>query len=835
MNTTILEHKIGFDTIREKIKALCSTNYARDRVINESFSTDYKTIEERLSITDELRVILMFEPRFPQSGFTDCTIFLKLLDVENSSISLNNLRKLNSFSNELRQILNFIDSTKEGQYPTLKKYASSIKYFAHITQKINTIIDKNGEIKDNASEELLKICKGLQSHQNSVSKKIESILKQAKIDGIAEEDANISIHDGKLLIPVSAHNKRSINGIVQGESASGKTFFVEPIEVVEINNKIKELEFEKEREIARILFEFTDFIRPYLPELVDAAKFVGEVDFAMAKAMFSKKIGGGKPILSQNNLLNIKDGRHPVLESVLEKENKKVVPLNLELTENKHILIISGPNAGGKSVCLKTVGILQYMFQWGVLVPCSAVSEFPIFDKIFIDIGDEQSIEDDLSTYSSHLINMKQLLQEANFKSLVLIDEFGSGTEPTAGGAIAETILEEIEKKGVYGVITTHYTNLKVYAENSDGVINGAMLFDSAKIQPLYKLEIGIPGNSFAFDLARKIGLNEQIVKKAEEKAGESFIDLEKQLRKVSKNRRKLEEKLTKIKFTDKNLEEVTERYFKELSEIKQHKKDIIQEAKKEAQSILDQANKEIEATIKKIKETQAEKNKTKQARENLKQFSSALSKDSTSKQDEKIEKKIEQLIQRKRRQEERKLKNKEIKEPQQEKIIKKDLTLDIGCSVKVKGKEFVGKVISLDNKWVTIAIGEISSRVKIEDVEVVSKNDIAASKKKSRLDNIHTHNLLNVDESINRRKLSFKPEIDIRGERLNDALDIVSRFIDDALMVGATQLRILHGKGSGVLKEEIRKYLKTIPSVERFTDEDVRLGGSGITIVYLS
>jgi DNA mismatch repair protein MutS2 len=533
-----------------------------------------------------------------------------------------------------------------------------------------------------------------------------------------------------------------------------------------------------------------------------------------------------------------------LLEATLRKEKKQIEPLSLEINKLKHILVISGPNAGGKSVCLKTVGILQYMFQWGMLVPCSEVSEFPVFNKIFIDIGDEQSIENDLSTYSSHLMNMKNMLKNADEKSLVLIDEFGAGTEPAAGGAIAETILEELDKRGVYGIITTHYTNLKVYAQNSSGTINGAMQFDSAKIQPLYKLELGVPGNSFAFELARKMGLPENIVHQAEEKAGESFVDLERQLRAISKNRRKLDEKLARIKNTDKNLESVTERYAQELSDIKETKKKIIQQAKDEAQQILVAANKKIEATIREIRENQAEKERTKLVREDLKKFNESLEQQKDSKQDRNIQAKMEQLVARKKRQEERKGRNMQHAVQQSTAEAMRDGlnfahgalqegkfvpgVLQVGSKVKIKGSDLIGEVMQISEKWINISVGDIISKVKNDSVEVISNKEFENACKSVYKPLIH--NSLEIDE----RKLNFKTEIDVRGERLNDALDIVARYIDDAELVGASKVRILHGKGTGVLKEEIRKFLKTIPAVQSCTDEDVRFGGSGITIVQM-
>ena len=831
MNT--LEEKVGFSFIRERIKLRCSTNYGRSRAAEEQLSTNAATIDKRLALTDEMLTICRLEHRFPQGEFTDCTAFLPALSAPHSSISIENLRRLASFMENLRQILSFFRSCKEGAYPALMQFSSAIDFNTEIAAKIDTLLDKNGDIKESATPELYKICKELNSIQNSIGRRVEALLKKAKEEGFADADATVSVRDGKLLIPLSSYNKRSIAGIVQDESASGKTFFVEPLEVVELNNKVRSLMFEKQREIAKILMEFTEQIRPYIPTLLEGAKFVGEIDFIRAKAECAHQMECGKPIISHNGSLKIVKGRHPLLESALFKEGKKMVPVDLELDRAHHILIISGPNAGGKSVCLKTTGLLQYMFQWGMLTSCSAVSEFPIFKNIAIDIGDEQSMENDLSTYSSHLLNMRNLLKEATESTLVLIDEFGSGTEPAAGGAIAEAILEELEGRGTYGVITTHYTNLKIFAESSNGVVNGAMQFDAVNIRPLYKLEIGVPGNSFAFDLARKTGLPEQIVKRAEQKAGESFIDLEKQLRKISKNRRKLDEKLAKVKSADKTLESVTEQYTQELQDIKKAKREILEKAKEEARLILADANRQVEQTIKQIKERQAERQATKIAREQLKEFGSSLESEQLSAEDKKIEAKMEALLRRKQRQKQRKEKRAEQEshsEPNKESEMR--LELKIGSKVKVEGSALAGEVIKIEKEWVTISVGEISSRVKRKDIKVISNKEFGSVAAVQRA--VRSGYSVNVDENIRRRKLEFKTEIDIRGQRLEEAVATISRFIDDAVMVGAPQVRILHGKGTGVLREELRKFLKTNPSVVSCQDEDVRFGGAGITIVTL-
>lgn len=830
-NSIKIEQKLGFEKIREQLMLRCSTNYAKERVKNEKVSHNAQTITKRLVLTDEMRLICMFESGFPQNGFIDSIEFLKPLEIEYSSITLENMNKLYTFVENLRGVLQFFRGTKEGAYLALKAMAEPIMFFPEVSRRIESIIDRFGEVRDNASAELFNIRRQLREKEGSISRKIQSILRKAQEEGLADEEASVSVRDGRLLIPVSAVNKRKLPGFVYDESATGKTVFIEPMEVVELNNQVKELMFAQQREILRILREFTDFLRPYLPELIEGARFIGEIDFIRAKALVAMQMEAGKPIISQDDTLKIVKGRHPILEAALKKEKKQIVPLTLTLTPDKHILVISGPNAGGKSVCLKTVGMLQYMFQWGLLVPASEVSEFRIFDDIFIDIGDEQSLENDLSTYSSHLTNMKEVLLKANDNSLVLIDEFGTGTEPTAGGAIALAILENIELKGVFGVITTHYTNLKFYAEKVNGAINGAMLFDVANIQPLYKLEVGLPGNSFAFELARKIGLPEHIIRVAEENAGTGYVDLEKQLRKISRNRRALDEKLARIKNTDKTLENITEKYEKELADIQSVKKQILQEAKKEAQAIIEQANRKVEATIKEIKEAQAEKEKTKAARKELEEFNRDLSKENVTESDLKIEAKMNKLLERKKRKEERLAKGAgkgivKVEPAVQQAIAKKEIKA--GDKVRIKGGDLIGEVMQVGGTWVNVAVGSIISKVQKENIEHISNNEYNnAVKSMPKQKSAHS-------EGLAERRLNFKPNIDIRGERLMEALDIVSRFIDDALMVGIGEVKILHGKGNGILKEEIRKYLKTVPGVVGCKDEDVQFGGSGITVVKL-
>ncbi len=527
-----LEAKLGFDRVRKAISDRCNTEYATSRVENEEFSANAREIRHRLQLTDEMRLIVMFEDTFPANGYIDCTGFLETLRNDGANIDLLSLGKLRTMLETLSKISTFFSGIKDGVYPSLKKMTSRITCFPEVSRKIDTIIDRHGNVKDTASDNLYSIRRDLKAKESSISKVAASILKKAQLEGIADRAAGVSVRDGELGMPVRASHKRKINGFVYDESASGKTTFIEPAEIIELENEISELRFAESREIFRILSEFSDFLRPYVPELLEGAVCIGELDFIMAKANVALDYIAGIPVISDTGEMSLRKARHPLLEKTLRQEGKQIVPQTVILTPQKHILLISGPNAGGKSVCLKTVGLLQYMFQWGMLIPTSESSEMVVFDRIMVDIGDGQSIDNDLSTYSSFLIQMKEMLEKADNKTLVLIDEFGSGTEPAAGGAIAEAILAELDKRGCYGVITTHYTNLKLYAASNDcGVVNGAMQFDAGSISPLYKLDIGMPGNSFAFELARKMGLPENIVKNAEERAGDEYVGFERKLR----------------------------------------------------------------------------------------------------------------------------------------------------------------------------------------------------------------------------------------------------------------------------------------------------------------
>ena len=818
MKDATLEAKLGFDKIRKTISDRCMTDYAAEKVAGEEFSTDVSVISRRLKLTDEMRLVMMFEENFPSTGYIDAIPFLSALEKPGSCIDVLSLGKLKTATDTIRRILHFFGSIKDEVYPELKRMASPVRSFPEVQRRIEGILDKYGDIKDSASDRLQEIRSAIRSKEAAISKRAGAILRQAQEAGITDADASVNIRDGKFLIPVSSSSKRKLPGFVYDESASGKTTFIEPAEIIELENDISALHFEEAREIQKILYEFTEFLRPYIPELLKGAAFLGETDFLMAKAQTALDFIAGMPVISTDGSLSLRKARHPLLEKALKAEGRNMVPLTITLTPAKRMLLISGPNAGGKSVCLKTTGLLQYMFQWGMLIPTSETSELPIFDRISVSIGDNQNLENDLSTYSSFLADMRDMLATADDRTLVLIDEFGSGTEPAAGGAIAEAILSELDKRGVYGVITTHYTNLKLYASSQGAhVTNGAMLYDSSKIEPMFKLEIGLPGNSFAFELARKMKLPEPIVKDAESRAGDEFVGMERNLRRIARNRRALDEKLQKVKHSDRELTELTEKYGKELEDIRRQREAILAEARREAEEIVRQAGRQVEKTIREIREAQAEKEQTKAARLELQGFLGGLEQKKAKEQksrEEYLDRKLDQLQKRRKK-----------KETAPEKEQKQE-PLKVGEKARIKDNGLVGEVAKISNRSVTLIIGNVTSTMSPDKVERISSNEFREASRKS-----FAAPMQKVDSSITERKLNFSPELDIRGERLADALNTVMHYIDDAIMLNVGSVRIIHGKGTGVLREEIQKYLRSIPGLS-VSDEDVRQGGTGVTVV---
>lgn len=835
MTDTKLEAKLGFDRVRAAIAGRCCTDYATRRVEEEEFCTSGAEIRRRHLLADEMRLILMFEENFPTAGYIDAIPFLEPIG-GHASIDLLSLGKLRTLLDTLRKALHFFHTIKEGIYPNLQRLASGITAPQEVQRRIDAILDRHGEIKDTASDALYSIRRSIKEKEVNVSKRMNAILRQAQQEGLVDSDAGVVIRDGKMLIPVVSAKKRQFAGFVYDESATGKTTFIEPAEMVALQNEIAELHFAETREIARILHDFAEFLRPFVPELIQGATFIGELDFNMAKAQVALDYKAGMPVLSEDGSLSLRKARHPLLEASLRRENRAIVPLTLTLNPQKRILLISGPNAGGKSVCLKTAGLMQYMFQWGMLIPTSETSELPVFDRIMLSIGDDQSLENDLSTYSSFLSDMKAMLALADGKTMVLIDEFGSGTEPAAGGAIAEAILHALDEKGAYGVITTHYTNLKLYASSGEtGVVNGAMQFDAATVTPLFQLEMGLPGSSFAFELARKMGLPEAIVHDAEERAGEQFVGIERNLRKIARSRRALDEKLTKIKATDKTLEGLTDRYEKELEDIRDERRRILDQAHEEAERIIKGANRKVESTIRTIKESQAEKEQTQQARSELQGFLGALA-EGRRNRDAYIDQKLQTVKQRKEREQQRKrkrsdgqtlqqLEEAEARERQQQAF--RSAPLKVGEKVRIKEGGMVGEVAKVSTKAVSVIVGNITTKLPLDRVERITANEYKAAAKRPEDRPRQVY-----DAALAERKARFKPELDVRGERVTDAIEQVMRYLDDAIMLGVPSVRILHGKGTGALREEIQKYVRTVPGVASAADEHVQFGGSGVTVV---
>lgn len=814
------ETKIGFDRVREQVAALCNTIAAREKVQGQSFSDDETTITARLDLADQMRQAMMMEGDFPRVEYVDTDSLLDKAAVIGSYLNVNELVVLRQALVAVKEVTRFF--SRREQYPALKELSKDVAAYPEIAGQIDSLIDRHGTMKDNASPELYQIRSSIRDRQGKIAKRLQQILASAQSAGLVDSDASVTIRDGRATIPVPAANKRKVKGFVHDESSTGRTYFIEPVEIVEINNELKELEYEEKREIIRILALFTDSIRPEVEGLRASGDYLTTIDMLAAKARWSSANKCVRPIISREGLLDLRRAVHPLLAQALAREKKEVVPLDMRLTRKKHILVISGPNAGGKSVCLKTVGLLQYMVQCGFPVPVLENSEFPLFDSLFLDIGDEQSIDNDLSTYSSHLLNMKNMLAGATSRSLILIDEFGSGTEPVIGGAIAEAMLERFREKGCYGVITTHYSNIKYYASSAEGVENGAMMFDVSNIQPLFKLNMGAPGSSFAIEIARKTGVPEDIIRLASEKAGDDRINLEKQLRDIARDRRYWEQKRDKIRITDKKVEEIESRYEQQLEAIRAERNAIIKAAKQEAKELLAEANKQIESTIRVIKESQAEKELTRFARKEVEDFRDKLDRDDA--QDRHIQQQMERIEARQRRRAERK-----EQKPQQEAPVEKVVPLEVGLGSKVRivGQEGYGEVVSAKGKKFTVAFGHILTTVDRARLEAVSNSEYKKFTRPSKPTTV-------VSADISQRKLNFKQNIDLRGERASEALERVEDFIDDAIMLGISEVRILHGKGTGALKEEIRRYLGGVREVASATDEHVELGGSGITVVKL-
>ena len=825
------EQKIGFDQIRQLLKDKCLSTLGEERVNEMNFSDHFEEVDELLNQVAEFVRIIQEEDNFPDQFFFDVRPSLKRIRIEGMYMDEQELFDLRRSLETIRDIVRFLQRNDEEEsdcpYPSLKKLAGDITVFPQLITKIDGILNKYGKIKDNASTELSRIRRELANTMGSISRSLNSILRTAQSEGYVDKDVAPTMRDGRLVIPVAPGLKRKIKGIVHDESASGKTVFIEPAEVVEANNRIRELEGDERREIIRILTEFSNTLRPSIPEILQSYEFLAEIDFIRAKSHFAIQTNSIKPSLENEQLLDWTMAVHPLLQLSLAKHGKKVVPLDIELNLKRRILIISGPNAGGKSVCLKTVGLLQYMLQCGMLVPMHERSHVGLFGSIFIDIGDEQSIEDDLSTYSSHLTNMKIMMKNCNERSLILIDEFGGGTEPQIGGAIAEAVLKRFNIKGTFGVITTHYQNLKHFAEDHEGVVNGAMLYDRHLMQALFQLQIGNPGSSFAVEIARKIGLPEDVIADASEIVGSEYINADKYLQDIVRDKRYWEGKRQTIRQREKHMEETIARYQAEMEELQKSRKEIIRQAKEEAERLLQESNARIENTIRTIKEAQAEKEKTRLVRQELADFRESIDNLTSKEQEDKIARKMEKLKEKQNRKKEKKQNG--TKEQPAVQQTPKATPITEGCPVRIKGQSSVGEVLEINGKNAVVAFGSIKTTVKTERLE---RSNAVPQKQESAKSSFVSNQ---TQDSMYEKKLNFKQDIDVRGMRGDEALQAVTYFVDDAILVGMSRVRIQHGTGTGILRTLIRQYLQTIPGVRHFADEHIQLGGAGITVVDLA
>jgi len=785
-----LEDKLGFDRIRFQLIENCVSNLGVGFVKKIKFSNSKKNIERWLQQTNEFVQLIESGALFPNSNYIDFSGSLKEAQIENSFLTEEAFFDLILSLKTLDQCLQFFSTRKE-DFPALAELANPIEFDSSVYRHLSGKFDERGKLSDNASERLVEIRIGIQQEQQRLRKVLDGILKAARKNEFTPDDISITIRDGRMVIPILAEYKRRVKGFIHGESATGQTVFIEPTEVLEINNEVRQLQYAEKREVVKILTQLTDEIRPHLAAFEGIVEYLGLIDFIRAKARVALKIGASKPLWKKTNGFTWKNARHPILFLAHLAVKKPVVPLNISLNEHDRILVISGPNAGGKSVCLKTVGLVQYMFQCGMLVPADEDSEFNVFNDLLIDIGDEQSIENDLSTYSSHLMNMKQFLGNVTKKSLFLIDEFGTGTEPQFGGAIAEAILNELNNSKGMGVITTHYGNLKEFANQQVGLVNGAMKYDVKKLLPLYQLEIGKPGSSFALEIATKIGLPKRTLEEAKLKVGMKQVSLDQLLGQLDSQKIEVDQIQKRIESREKELDETAKQYQELKAHLESKEKAILRDAKETAARLIKTANAKIENIIRGIKESEAEKEKVKSLRAELEAF---------------------------------KVKNLKVEKVQLSKPVQSILKGDVkvGDHVRIKDQGTVGKVIGLKGKHVEIAIGALSSKVKLSRLEKVSRSE--------RKEEVNSPSARGV--SINDKMLNFSPQLDIRGFRVEAVIPRLEQYIDEAILLGANTLSIIHGKGNGVLRELVRNQLKEYKEVATMQDGHADRGGAGVTIV---
>ena len=861
------ESKIGFDEIRRMLKGHCQSSLGQEKVDEIVFSDDAATVNEQMRQVHEMRRLMQATEKPEMNYFFDVRESVARIRLENTHLEENELWDLRRSLETIGIIVTFLnhaeDAEREGlepryRYPALHRMAEDVLTFPAMIRRIDSILDKFGRIKDSASMVLAGIRHDMEQTAGSISRTLYTILHTAQKEGLVAQDVAPTLRDGRLMIPVAPGLKRKINGIVHDESATGKTVFIEPAEVVEANNKVRELEAAERREIIRILTVFSDELRPHVQEVLDSYQFLAQIDLVHAKAEMAEQMQAIEPQVKEGPLMDWIRAIHPLLQQSLAKQNKTVVPLDIRLEttdftnetdskKNKNIgrlLIISGPNAGGKSVCLKTVGLLQYMVQCGLPIPVGDRSTVGMFQNIMIDIGDEQSIADDLSTYSSHLLNMKNMMKQSNARTLLLIDEFGGGTEPAIGGAIAEAVLKQFWKKKAFGVITTHYQNLKHFAEDHSGVVNGAMLYDRHQMQALFQLSIGQPGSSFAIEIARKTGIPEEVISDASEIVGSDYIQSDKYLQDIVRDKRYWEGKRQTIHQHEKSLEGHIQRYETNLEEIERERKAILNRAKAQAEELLAEANRKIENAIREIKEAQAEKEQTRLIREELQEFRQQVQNDETRglMSEEDFAKKLRQMEERKARKAQRKEKKGEEQKAVSEKLAERakanlndmNRPLEVGDNVRIKGTNSIGEIEAIQGKQVTVIFGGLRSKVKLEQLERTDKRKEVSQNTADK----HAHLAIQTSHitrsTMEDRRQNFHQDLDVRGMRGDKAIDTVMHFIDDAILIGLSRVRILHGTGTGILRQLIRQYLSTVPNVKKAKDEHVQFGGAGITVVDL-
>ncbi len=819
------EDKIGFSQIRQRVADSCVTPSGHELALDMHASSDFNEVMASQKDVEEFAEIFTNHSDFPELAPVDIRNAIRKGRIPGSFLDIPEWLDVRRILGSVRQIEVFFEKKPAEVLPVTRNKARQLKTFPFIQEKLDQVFNKTGQVRDQASPDLKRIRQDMLHLQASIGRRMDHVLQQARNEGWIEKDVQPSVRDGRLVIPVPVTHKRRINGLIHDESATGRTAFVEPLELVEMNNELRELELAEMREITRILIELTNQLRPYFPEMENWDNIMAAFDLSMAKAKISLRWEGHIVRLEEEPLIDWEQSRHPLLDLAFKAEKRKVIAQDIHLNSKQRIMLISGPNAGGKSVCLKSAGLIQYLIQCGFLVPVREGSRSGIFDQFLLDIGDEQSIENDLSTYSSHLHHMKFFLKKAGSRTLFLIDEFGSGTEPQLGGAIAESIMGELSVTGAYGVVTTHYTNLKHFAASADGVVNAAMRYDVQRMQPLFELEIGKPGSSFAFEIARNIGLPEVVIQKASELVGDNHIQFDKHLREISRDKRYWENKRQKIRQNSKEIDELLSKYSETLAVTEKERKKIILETRIKSEEMLSGINKKIEQSIREIRESQAEKLRVKDIRENIEELRASVkgSLDKTLAEGrEKLEKAERESVQVKK-----KIQHEKVDEPAKVKELSNQWM--VGSKIRIKDKEILAEILETRGNTLLIAMGQMITTIPLDQAEPVSENEFR------KATGTKTYGTSFVGVDMENRKMSFSTSLDLRGMRADEALRKVTEFIDEAVMVGSGDLRILHGKGDGILRQIIREYLSGVDVVSRFDDEDIRFGGTGITVVKLS